>query len=75
MIFKTSVFGEGGGVGTYNDIQIESYKITNINVWQVFSIQLTFSYQNSHFSIVIVVNVFSWIDFKIYYDLKKIYIS
>ena len=46
----------------------ESYKITNINVWQLFPIHLTFSYQNSQFSIVIVVNVFSWIDFKIYYD-------
>ena len=53
---------------TYNDIQKESYKITNINVWQLFPIHLTFSYQNRQFSIVIVVNVFSWIDFKIYYD-------
>jgi hypothetical protein len=34
----------------------------------LFPIHLTFSYQNSQFSIVIVVNVFSWIDFKIYYD-------
>jgi hypothetical protein len=53
---------------TYNDIQKESYTITNINVWQLFPIHLTFSYQNSQFNIVIVVNVFSWIDFKIYYD-------
>jgi len=29
--------------GTYNDIQKESYKITNINVWQLFPIHLTFS--------------------------------
>jgi len=50
------------------NIQKESYKITNINVWQLFPIHLTFSYQNRQFSIVIVVNVFSWIDFKIYYD-------
>jgi len=55
--FKTSVLVFF--FGTYNDIQKESYKITNINVWQLmFPINLTFSYQNSQFSIVIVVNVF-----------------
>jgi hypothetical protein len=31
---------------TYKDIQKESYTITNINVWQLFPIHLTFSYQN-----------------------------
>ena len=65
MIFKISVLFF---FGTYNDKQKESYKITNINVWQLFPIHLTFSYQNSQFSIVIVVNVFSRIDFKICYD-------
>ena len=54
---------------TYNGIQKESYAITNINVWLLFPIHLAFSYQNSQFNIVIVVNVFSWIDFKIYYDV------
>jgi hypothetical protein len=45
-------------------------------MWQLFPIHLTFSYQNSQFSIVIVINVFSWIDFKIYYDFYFIlYIS
>jgi hypothetical protein len=38
----------------------ESCKIININVWHLFSIHLTFSYQNSQLS-----NVFSWIYFKI----------
>jgi Na+/melibiose symporter-like transporter len=37
-------------------------------VWQLFPIHLTFSCQNRQLSIVIVVNVFSWIDFKIYHD-------
>ena len=64
MILKTSVLE----LYTLIMIQKESYKITNINVWQLFPIHLTFSYQNSQFSIVIVVNVFSWIDFKIHYD-------
>jgi hypothetical protein len=59
MIFKTSVLFT---FLTYSDIEKESYKITNINVWQLFPIHLTFSYQNSQLSIVIV--VFSWIDFR-----------
>jgi hypothetical protein len=45
-------------------MQKESYKINNINVWQLFPIS------------IVTVNAFSWLDFKIYYDfLNFIYRS